>query len=210
MANHRPYSEREKVLDQRLSDGVGYTCKQLMTYCNDYAEERGYKPISSKTTLLADLANIENSYHTVIEKISRGREVYYKYADPLFSIYNNELTSSEVLQLQGAIDIIGRFEGLPNFICLDELKRRFSISIQSDKQSSVVGFSQNEYAGRHSYFDELFNAITSKRTLALNYQQFSSNEPYEVIVHPYYLMLYNNRLCHDEGIILVTSLYIVV
>lgn len=59
MANHRPYSERKKILDQRLSNGVGYTCKQLMAHCNVTAKVRSYKSINSKTTLLADLSNIE-------------------------------------------------------------------------------------------------------------------------------------------------------
>lgn len=191
MANHRPYTEREKVLDQRLSDGVGYTCKQLMAYCNARADLRGYKPINSKTTLLADLANIENSHHITIKKEKRGREFYYSYDKPGFSIYNNELTSAEVQQLQAAIDVISRFEGLPNFSCMSELQKRFSLSIRPQTKS-IVGFAQNEYIEGQEYFDTLFQAIANKRTVRLSYQPFGK-DTYSVIVHPYYLKEYNNR-----------------
>lgn len=199
MANHRPYSEREKVLDQRLSDGVGYTCKQLMTYCNDRADLRGYKPINSKTTLLADLANIENSYHITIKKEKRGREYYYSYETPGFSIYNNELTAAEVQQLQAAMDVIRRFEGLPNFSCMNELQKRFSLSIRPQTKS-VVGFAQNEYIEGQEYFDILFQAICNKRTVRLSYQPFGK-DAYNVVVHPYYLKEYNSRwflFCLDD------------
>ena len=199
MANHRPYSEREKVLDQRLSDGVGYTCRQLMTYCNNSAEMRGYKPITSKTTLLADLLNIENSYHVVIKKEKRGRELYYSYEDPKFSIYNNELSSKEVEQLQAAIDIISRYEGLPNFSSLNELKKRFSLSVHPQSKS-VVGFSQSEYLEGQEFFEELFQAIENKRTILLTYKPFGKDS-FSVTIHPYYLKEYNNRwflFCLDD------------
>lgn len=199
MANHRPYSEREKVLDQCLSDGVGYTCKQLMEYCNSRADLRGYNPINSKTTLLADLANIENSHHVTIKKEKRGREIFYSYEKPGFSIYNNELTSAEVQQLQAALDVISRFEGLPNFSCMSELQKRFALSIRPQAKS-VVGFDQNEYIEGREHFDTLFQAISNKRTVRISYRPFGK-DTFCVTVHPYYLKEYNNRwflFCLDE------------
>ena len=113
MPNTKNYSTRLRVLDQCLRSGHAYSGKELTDFINRELELRGEPTITSRTTLMDDLLNIENEYHTVILRKKHGRQTTYQYENPNFSIFSTELSEDDILHLDQALDILQRFDGMP-------------------------------------------------------------------------------------------------
>ena len=201
MPNNKIYSVREMILDRYLSSGTYYSGKELIAFCNRELERRGMELVKSRTTLQNDLTEIENKYRVVIERKQQGRQTLYRYRDANFSIYSTELSDEEFRQLRSFMDILSRFEGLPQFGWIDELAAHFNQSF-THSQSAIVGFERNKYSKGMEHFKPLFDAISQRHVLRLTYQKFTANTSKEILVHPYHLKQYNNRwflFCLDDA-----------
>jgi predicted DNA-binding transcriptional regulator YafY len=194
MPNTKNYSTRLRVLDQCLRSGHAYSGKELTDFINRELELRGEPTITSRTTLMDDLLNIENEYHTNIIRKKHGRQTTYQYEDPNFSIFSNELSEDDILHLGQALDILRRFDGMPEASWISELGARLNLCMNNRKEvRAAVGFESAIYNKGMEHFTPLFNAIRKKTTVELRYQSFKMQEPQTLIVHPYYLKQYNNR-----------------
>ena len=194
MPNTKNYSTRLRVLDQCLRSGHAYSGKELTEFINRELELRGEPTITSRTTLMDDLLNIENEYHTNIIRKKHGRQTTYQYEDPNFSIFSTELSEDDILHLGQTLDILRRFDGMPEADWISELSARLNLCMNNRKEvRTAVGFESAIYNKGMEHFTPLFNAIRKKTTLELRYQSFKMQEPQTLIVHPYYLKQYNNR-----------------
>lgn len=194
MPNTKNYSTRLRVLDQCLRSGHAYSGKELTEFINRELELRGEPTITSRTTLMDDLLNIENEYHTVILRKKHGRQTTYQYENPNFSIFSTELSEDDILHLDQALDILQRFDGMPEADWVAELSARLNLCMSNHKEvRAAVGFESSMYNKGMEHFTPLFNAIRKKTTVELRYQSFKMLEPQTLIVHPYYLKQYNNR-----------------
>ena len=194
MPNTKNYSTRLRVLDQCLRSGHAYSGKELTDFINRELELRGEPTITSRTTLMDDLLNIENEYHTNIIRKKHGRQTTYQYEDSNFSIFSTELSEDDILHLGQALDILRRFDGMPEADWISELGVRLNLCMNNRKEVRVaVGFESAVYNKGMEHFTPLFNAIRKKTTVELRYQSFKMQEPQTLIVHPYYLKQYNNR-----------------
>ena len=194
MPNTKNYSTRLRVLDQCLRSGHAYSGKELTEFINLELELRGEPTITSRTTLMDDLLNIENEYHTNIIRKKHGRQTTYQYEDPNFSIFSTELSEDDLLHLTQALDILKRFDGMPEADWVAELCARLNLCMSNHKEvRAAVGFESSIYNKGMEHFTPLFNAIRKKTTVELRYQSFRMAEPQTLIVHPYYLKQYNNR-----------------
>lgn len=194
MPNTKNYSTRLRVLDQCLRSGHAYSGKELTDFINRELELRGEPTITSRTTLMDDLLNIENEYHTNIIRKKHGRQTTYQYEDPNFSIFSTELSEDDLLHLSQALDILQRFDGMPEADWVAELSARLNLCMSNHKEvRAAVGFESSIYNKGMEHFTPLFNAIRKKTTVELRYQSFQMAEPQTLIVHPYYLKQYNNR-----------------
>lgn len=194
MPNTKNYSTRLRVLDQCLRSGHAYSGKELTDFINRELELRGDPTITSRTTLMDDLLNIENEYHTNIVRKKHGRQTTYQYEDPNFSIFSTELSEDDLLHLSQALDILKRFDGMPEADWVAELSARLNLCMSNHKEvRAAVGFESSMYNKGMEHFTPLFNAIRKKTTVELRYQSFRMGEPQTLIVHPYYLKQYNNR-----------------
>lgn len=194
MPNTKNYSTRLRVLDQCLRSGHAYSGKELTDFINRELELRGEPIITSRTTLMDDLLNIENEYHTNILRKKHGRQTTYQYEDPNFSIFSTELSEDDILHLGQALDILRRFDGMPEADWISELGARLNLCMNNRKEvRAAVGFESAIYNKGMEHFTPLFNAIRKKTTVELRYQSFKMQEPQTLIVHPYYLKQYNNR-----------------
>ena len=194
MPNTKNYSTRLRVLDQCLRSGHAYSGKELTDFINRELELRGESTITSRTTLMDDLLNIENEYHTNIIRKKHGRQTTYKYEDPNFSIFSTELSEDDILHLGQALDILRRFDGMPEADWISELGACLNLCMNNHKEvRAAVGFESAIYNKGMEHFTPLFNAIRKKTTVELRYQSFKMTEPQTLIVHPYYLKQYNNR-----------------
>lgn len=165
-----------------------------MEKCNVALEEAGYKPVTSKVTILEDFAGIERNFpEATIERRRNGRYVYYEYADKNFSIYNIPLDDDGMAKLAQTISILSKFEGMPNFDWIDEMIDHFKLSLNiPTTKDFVVGFDDNLYLRHRNHFSRLFSAIVSEQSLVITYRPFGKN-PIKYDFHPYYLKQYNKR-----------------
>jgi|GEM_PF-2536916 len=90
--NHKNYSLREMLIDKCLQSVRGKSVHEMMTFINDYFEQRGIVPVRSRQTIHNDLLSIENKYCVRIERERRDGTIRYRYADGDTSIFNDELT----------------------------------------------------------------------------------------------------------------------
>lgn len=122
------------------------------------------------------------------------RKVHYRYEDPSFSINNMPLNEMEINQLKSAIDILSHFKGMPQFEWVHELVPKLKQGISSRENSEpILEFDNNQYLKGIEWLGVLFNAISYQKVLSIGYQPFEIDNPFEVILHPYYLKQYNNR-----------------
>lgn len=185
---------RQRVIDRCLRSPKLYSVKDMMEKCNIALEQAGYKPVTSKVTILKDLEGIENDFpEAVIVKRKIGRNLYYEYEDKSFSIYNIPLNDDEMAQLAQTISILSKFEGMPNFDWVDELIEHFksSLNIPSTRET-IVAFDENFDLKGRNWFARLFSAIASQQALEIKYKPFGK-EVISYLFHPYLLKQYNNR-----------------
>lgn len=194
MPNNKNYSTRLHVLDQCLGSGHAYTGKELTEFINRALEIKGEPPITSRTTLMDDLLNIENEYHCSIIRERRGRQTTYRYEEPNFTIFSSELSEDDFNHLEQALAILSRFDGMPQFDWMTQLSADMHLRIYKKEQvNTIVGFESSENNKGMENFTPIFDAIRKKATIEIRYQSFRMKEPQNIIVHPYYLKQYNNR-----------------
>lgn len=149
----------------------------------------------SKRQVQQDIAFLESDAGGSIdlERCRDGHKVYYRYRDPDFSIFNLPMSQEEAEQLSDTIQMLSRFNGLPQFTWMDEVLVRLKDSFQLDGTvSGSVAFAQNPDLKGIELFSPLFDAIVKKQVLSIKYHRFG--KPSSVrIVHPYQLRQYNNR-----------------
>ena len=191
---------RYQTLDKCFRNtGRLYLFEDLLDACNDaIADFDGACTGIGRTQLFKDIAFMESEqgWSIPLERVKseRGRQVAYRYSDPKFSMSNQPLNISEVEKMKSAIQILSRFSGTPQFEWINEmipmLESKFGLI---ERKKEVIGFEDNiDLKGNH-FLSPLFNAIINERVLKINYQDFKSQNPYEVILHPYYLKQYSNR-----------------
>ena len=197
--------KRRLVVDRCLRDKTkskGYQLKEIMDKCND-ALEREYQ-VTSPTTIREDIREIED-YWEPQSKIIRTkgadrRELYYQYENLDFTINQERLTDQEFAKLDQAIKLLSRFDGLPQFEWIDEMRsrlksaHRFAKSAHSfaNKEQMVISFDENKEVFGKQYISLLFDAITSRQALNITYQPYHS-EPITYVFSPYFLKEYLNR-----------------
>lgn len=188
---------RYQILDKCLSNrGRRWTWVDLLNAVNNELIENdpNNKGIG-KTTLFEDLKDLEfRVFKADIEKYKEGRTSYLRYSDPNFSINNQPLSNTEANQLKSAIQVLSRFNGNPQFDWIHEVIPAIESKLGLvSMERSVMSFESNpDYEGL-PFITPIFNGIINKRVLEVIYQDFRSEFPYSIILHPYYLKQFNSR-----------------
>jgi predicted DNA-binding transcriptional regulator YafY len=189
---------RYKVLDNCFRNtGRRYFINDLIDECTTVLMERA--PMSngiSRRQLYEDISFMESTDGWEVEllKIRDGKKVYYRYADPSFSINNMPLNDIEIGQLKSAIDILSNFKGMPQFEWVHELLPKLEQGIApASVADAIIEFDSNLYLKGIEHLGFLHNSIYYRKVLAISYQPFENKEPFDLILHPYFLKQYNNR-----------------
>lgn len=192
---------RYRTLDRCLRNtGRRYYLPDLQAACAEALSEfSGQAQCVSRRTILNDLTFMESeagwgSQGIEILHLREGndRRVYYRYADPHFSIDNTPLSSAELSQLQGAVQTLSQFRGLPQFEWIDALLHRLALTAD-DSAPTVVCFESNPYLRGLEWVEPLYQAIRDQRPLRIGYRSFHWDGPQTFTIHPYFLKQYNNR-----------------
>ena len=165
---------------------------EIMKKYNDALERRCEPLITATNTIRNDILSIENRWNVVVEPIKIGRNIRYRYQDPNFSIFNFPLNENEIAQLNQAVSLLKRFEGMPGFDWVDELNAHLQSTINLELRH-IVGFDENKQLKGMEYFTPLFECISRKEVIKLQYQSYKENSAKTYVIHPYYLKEYNQR-----------------
>lgn len=187
---------RIKVIDACLSDRKRqYSTAKIFERCNEELLKRDFVPITAMNSIRDDMDQIQRIYPGAdIESYREGRNIYYRYADPEFSIFKTPMKPDEIIQLTQTLRLLRRFKGMPQFDWVDEIAERLGASLKLDESTEeIVGFDENMDLEGLDNFTPLFNAIVDKQPLKLTYQSFKQDSEETIIVHPYYLKQYNKR-----------------
>jgi len=122
-----------------------------------------------------------------------GKKCYYRYSDRDFSIYNNEMSASEVNDLQNTINMLGRFRGSAANAWLEEVisNLEYRFGLKANKEH-LVEFQQNEQLKGLEHLTSLIDATINHQTLSMEYLTFKGRE-IKMTFHPYYVKQYNGR-----------------
>lgn len=201
---------RYKILDRLLSDrNHDYSLDDLTEAVSDelaelYPDSDGV----TRRTVEKDIHFIEfeNTPQAEIRRYSkdcydrkRGKSVKkrcMKYADPGFTIFNQDMSDEERELLAGALNLLGHFEGLPQFKQLEAL--RWKVGVRKRKHK-VISLSKGPSA-ESNILGQLFNNIVNRQVIQITYRKFKETEDIEFIVSPYILKEFNRRwylVCKD-------------
>lgn len=183
--------------------GRRFNMKALMAACNEalynFTGEKKYGdpdlPGISRRQIYDDITFMESTegFGAVIERDKVGRDVYYRYEDPNFTINNQPITDDEMAQLRETTLMLSRFKGMPQFEWIDSLITSLEDKFNLKKaERSVVGLDNNYYARGKNWISQIFNHIITKTPVRVEYQTFHNGDRVWTI-HPYFLKQYNNR-----------------
>jgi len=198
MATNKHAAIRYKVLDICLSNRARkFTFEDLLHACNEALQEINPDDAGiGIRTLRDDLKHMRSAegWNAPIETYRHGSKTCYRYADPDFSISSQPLKQEEMEQLKAAMEMLSRFEGLPQFEWVNELMPKLTQSFLLEKREKpIISFDTNQYLTGLDRLGSLFHDILYKRVLNITYQSYRNPEPIQMVVHPYHLRQYNNR-----------------
>ena len=188
---------RYKTIDACLQNRYRkWTLEALVEACSDalYEYEGIDKGVSVRTVQMdIQLMRSEKlGYNAPIVVLDKK---FYTYEDPKYSITNIPLTSQDLSTLGEVVTLLKQFKGFTHFQEVDGMIGRLEhkIFVGKNAQSQVVDFEKNELLVGLEYLAPLYEAITKRRVLTIDYQSFKARESQQLIFHPCLLKEYRNR-----------------
>lgn len=189
---------RYNVLDKCFRNtGRRYCAEDLLKAVNEALYESGAKRVGIKRRqLYLDIRFMESpeGWEIELDKKIDDRKVYYRYADPSFSISNKPLNETESAYLKSALQIFSRLAGAPQFEWINELLPRLQKELKLEpKGENAIEFETNEFLIGAHLIPELFQAVIYQKILRLSYRSFKNPDAQNWLIHPLYLKQYNKR-----------------
>lgn len=111
MANTKNALLRLMVIDRCLRDyRRNFTTLDIMRECNRALSSHGMMEVASANTIREDIMAIEDQWQVEVERIVSGRNRYYRYADPNFSIFRSSLNTDQKERFLEAIKLLKDLE----------------------------------------------------------------------------------------------------
>lgn len=194
MANVKNAGIREIIIDRCLQNRDGRTVQQMMDACNEALEAHGLRPITSPNTIRGDFDTITDRWHKKIKCTRKGRNFFYCYEDPHFSIFNNPMSEDEILRVYGALEVLERFEGKEGFEWIEDVNAHLRTSLHmGNNGASVIAYDDNALLKGMQFFADLHDYIRSKQPIEVTYRPYTNPELLQETIHPYFLKQFNSR-----------------
>lgn len=148
----------------------------------------------SKRTVQNDIANLQLPPYSIRldETFYRGKKRLYRYTDTNYSLPMYRMNDGERHKIQDAIYVLKDFEGEPLYDWARTVLIQVEGGLLNETTKSVVSFQTNPDLKGLNLFNELLQAILSKRVLKITYAPFGKDS-YQERIYPYHLKQYNDR-----------------
>ena len=171
-----------------------WTLKDLVDACSDalYEYEGKDDQVSVRTVQL-DLQMMRSDrlgYEAPIEVYERK---YYRYSDPDYSISRLPLSSHAIELLNGAIDILRRFDEFDRYHDMADVVSRLQDRVALTERRPIVDFERNRRLKGLEWLNVIYDFISSRTTIRVVYHSFNARHPSEYFIFPYLLKEYRNR-----------------
>jgi predicted DNA-binding transcriptional regulator YafY len=197
---------RYKTIDACLQNRYRkWTLENLVDACSDTLYDyEGIKKGVSLRTVQMDIQLMRSEklgYNAPIIVVDKK---YYTYEDPKYTITNIPLTAQDLSKLNEVVIILQQFKGFSHFQEVDGMIGRLQHKIFTGKhrQSAIIDFEKNENLVGLEHLSPLYEAISNKKVLMMEYQSFKAREGQKFAFHPQLLKEYRNRwfvLGYREG-----------
>ena len=188
---------RYKVLDRCFGNlKHKYTIDELVDEVNENLSDLTGQMISLRQ-IREDIKYMRDrvSYNAPIKAypMGAGRQCYYRYEDPNYSIFNNELSVEELHDLRSTIEMLGKFRGTPANAWLEEVisNLEYRFNIKSDTEN-LIAFENNEQLTGLEFLSDVIDMAIHHQPISIHYCSFKGKKQ-NAIIHPYYVKQYNNR-----------------
>lgn len=183
---------RHLILDSCFSNfGRKFYIENLMEKCNGISKRQIYEDIKFFISI--------DGWDAPLVAYPDGKRKYYRYSDKKYSIRSKPITDEEMLQLQEIINMLSRFNDLPQFKLIesltDTLKSKYAERQDceiSSTNKNIISIQNNVFVEGSQYISDIFNYIVNKTPIKIEYQTFHKDS-HNWIIHPYFLKQYNNR-----------------
>lgn len=111
MANTKNALLRAIVIDRCLSDKKRkYSTQDLMIECNKTLSAHGMTEVLSPNTIREDIEAIKERWFVDVRMTVEGRNRFYSYADPSFSIFNSHISHEQKEKFKMALKLLHELE----------------------------------------------------------------------------------------------------
>ena len=148
----------------------------------------------SKRTVQNDIANLQLPPYCIRldETFYRGKKRLYRYTDTNYSLPMYRMNDGERHKIQDAIYVLKDFEGEPLYDWARTVLMQVEGGLLNETTKSVVSFQTNPDLKGLNLFNDLLQAILTKRVLKITYAPFGKDS-YQERIYPYHLKQYNDR-----------------
>lgn len=197
MATNKHAIIRYEALDRCFSNrGRKFFIDDLIQYVSSAIQDyTGLEASISRRQIFKDInfMRSESGFRAPIESYKEGKKAYYRYSDSAYSMAMQQINPIEAELLKTALDVLGRFKGIPQFDFVQELSLKLKQGFQLEDLDNCIIFDQNEYLKNLHLLGDLLKAIQSKQVLQISYKSFNQDQEETFTLHPYFLKQYNKR-----------------
>ena len=196
MATNKNAQLRYQILDRCFSNfQKRYELNDLLNEVNDKLRDIFDTEVSDRQ-IREDIKYMRDRFSfnaPIVAYPYDGKKCYYRYSDPNFSIYKNELSVDEIMKLQATIDMLSRYRGIATNVWLEEvisnLEYRFGLKSNTEH---LISFEQNEQLKGIERLAGIIDATVNHQPIEITYLTFRGKE-IMMTIHPYYVKQYNGR-----------------
>lgn len=198
MAQNKNAQIRYKALDKCFSNQYKkFYINDLIDYCSHILSEHyAQETTVSRRQIFDDMdfMKSEAGFDAPIESFKDGRKVFYRYADPEFTILKKPLNPAEMDSLQEALETLSRMNNIPGFDWVNSLQTKLQSGISAERHTKqIISFEENEFLKGLEHLNPLYQNIAKEQVIEIEYKSFDSAEGTKFIVSPYFLKQYNSR-----------------
>lgn len=188
---------RFEILDECLRNTHRRWSKaELLKYLNRrLLQHFGEGSEISVSQLRYDLTNMEIECNAPIIMYRDGRNCYYKYEDPGFSIRTLPIEEEDIVKLNDAVQLLQQIKGFTIADEMAEIVKRLEnrYKFTNKKNARIISFESSPAVQGIENLEDIYHAILRKKVLKITYKAFHANGERIWHIHPYLLKEYSHR-----------------